>query len=97
MTKDIDSQLKEFFRDEVEQRKEPDLHYCGSFSNKPLVLVISRTLFAVAAILVFCLTAVLRPEKPLDTLINPVQVEQAVGGILQHGSMMMQAYLSEKK
>jgi len=94
---EIDSQLKDFFREEVEHRKEPEIHYRNSFFKRPFVLVISRSMFAAAAILAFCVTAVLRPEKPLDTLINPVQVEHAVGGILQQGSLLMQAYLSKKK
>jgi hypothetical protein len=64
MTKDIDPQLKDFFRKEVEQRREPELHYRNSFTKGPLVMVISRSLFAAASILIFCVTAILRPEKP---------------------------------
>lgn len=97
MTKDIDSQLKEFFRKEVEQHREPEIHYQSSFSRRPFGMVMSRSLFAAAAILIFCVTAVLRPEKPLDTLINPTQIGQAVGVVMQQGSLVMQAYLSEKK
>ena len=95
MTDGIDRRLTEYFRAEVERRGQPIPRMPEPSGARIAWAVLGRCSFAAAAVLAIWTAASLRPASPLDTLVDPAAVENAVDDALRHGRRLMQTYLSQ--